>query len=221
MKFRQATTLPVVLLVAFLAMQGSSAAQAHRYKLGGVAGFASLKDPKFDLGGTPIFGGFFGLRLNDNFSFETRVTFAGSDREFNVIGAPLDKRYIGNLRTPELIPVSRVRSDRYHADGTLLIHIGRRQPFQPFVFAGGGAVRRDYKQLDITFTADPETGDLLTRDETTFAKFTEYELTGHVGAGFDFYFMYNLAARAEFRFWIPQTWEKRTRAIFLSATYYF
>jgi len=219
MKFRQAATLPVVLLVTFLAMQGSSQAQAHRYKLGGGAGFASLKDPVFDPGSTSMLGGFLGLRLNDHFSFETRVTRAGSNREFNVNGVPLNKG--GNLLAPEQIPVSRVRSDRYHADGTLVIYIGRRQPFHPFVFAGGGTVRRDEKQLEIEFTFDPETGDLLTRDETVFSEVTEYELTGHVGAGFDFYFMYNLAARAEFRFWIPQTWEKRTRAFFFSATYYF
>ncbi len=219
MKFRQAATLPVALLVAFLGMQGSSQAQAHRYKLGGGAGFASLKDPDFDPGSTAIFGGFFGLRFNDNFSFETGGTFVRSNREFNVNGVPLDE--VGSLPAPEQVPTFRFESTRYHADGTFVIHIGRRQPFHPFVFAGGGVVRRDEKQLEIEFTFDPETGQVLTRDELVFSKVIEYELTGHAGLGFDFYFMYNLAARAEFRFWIPQTWEKRTRTFFFAATYFF
>ncbi len=219
MKFRQATTLPVALLVAFLGMQGSSQAQAHRYKLGGGGGFANLKDPDLDPGSTVIFGGFFGLRFNDNFSFETGVTFAGSNREFNVNGVPLDQ--VSGLPGDEQIPAVIFESNRYHADGTLVIHIGRRQPFHPFVFAGGGVVRRDEKQAGLEFTFDPETGQVLTREELVLSKVTEYELTGHAGLGFDFYFMYNLAARAEFRVWMPQTWEKRTRTFFFAATYFF
>ena len=219
MKFRQAATLPVALLVAFLGMQSSSEAQAHRYKLGGGAGFAWMKHPDFDPGSSAIVGGFFGLRFNDNFSFETGGNFVRSNREFNVNGVPLDQ--VSGLPADEQIPAVLFESNRYHADGTFVIHIGRRQPFHPFVFAGGGVVRRDEKQAGLEFTFDPETGQITSREERVLSDVIEYELTGHAGAGFDFYFMYNLSARAEFRVWMPKTWEKRTRMFFFAATYYF
>ena len=47
------------------------------------------------------------------------------------------------------------------------------------------------------------------------------EPAGHFGAGFDIYFLSNLAARVEFRYWIPQTTERRTRMFVFGAAYYF
>ena len=219
MKLRPTAMIPAALLLSFLALRGSSEAQGHRYKLGGGAGFASLKDPDFDIGSTAIVGGFFGFRFNDNFSFEAGGNFVLAEREYNKNGVPLDK--VSGLPTEEQLPALRLEANRYHADGTLVVHIGRRQPFQPFVFAGGGVVRRDEKQTELEFTINEKTGAINRGPETVISNTTEYKVTGHAGAGFDFYFMYNLAARAEFRLWLPQEWDKRTRMFFFAATYFF
>jgi hypothetical protein len=219
MKLRPAATILAALLVSFLVQEGSSEGQGQRYKLGGGAGFASLKDPEFDIGSTAIVGGFFGFRFNDTFSFEAGGNFVRANREYNENGVPLDK--VSGGPVSEQLPALRLETNRYHADGTLVIHIGRRQPFHPFVLAGGGVVRRDEKQTALDFTLDEDTGAINRGPETVILNTTEYNVTGHAGAGFDFYFLYNVAARAEFRVWLPQEWEKRTRMFFFAATYFF
>ena len=82
-------------------------------------------------------------------------------------------------------------------------------------------MRRDENRIDITFTFDPATNQIIDRTEVVTIDAKEYEPTGHVGGGFDLYFMYNLAARVEFRQWLPTSTEKRTRMFFFAATYFF
>jgi opacity protein-like surface antigen len=207
----------IALLIVVCAQLGAAAAhveaQTQRFKLGGGAGFATLVDPEVDNGRTAIVGGFLGFRFNDNVSLEGGFNFVRSNRVFDAEGNPVDQN--------QALPAYRFETNRYHADGTFVFHIGRRQPFHPFLLGGGGVVRRDEKRTDITFTFDPDTG--LPSGQTTEVVLdtTDYEITGHVGAGFDLYFLYNLAARVEFRQWLPTTFEKRTRAFFFAATYFF
>jgi hypothetical protein len=218
MTLRRAT-IPFLLLISWFVSESSSEAQAARYTLGGGAGFASLKDPDFDIGSTAIVGGFFGIRFNDNFSLEAGGNFVWASREYNVNGVPLDK--VSGLPPEEQLPALSLETNRYHIDGTFVFHIGRRQPFHPFLLAGGGVVRRDEKQTELEFSINPDTGGITAGPQTVISDTTDYNLTGHVGAGFDFYFLYNLAARAEVRLWLPQQWENRTRMFFFAATYFF
>ena len=50
---------------------------------------------------------------------------------------------------------------------------------------------------------------------------TKYEPMFHFGGGVDIYFMYNVAARVEYRIWIPSSTQLNTRAFFFAATYFF
>lgn len=188
-------------------------AQEQRFTLGGGAGLATLQNPEIDHGRTALVGGFFGLRFNDNVALEAGFNFARSNRVFDEENNPVDQS--------QTLPSFRFQTNRYHVDGTFVYHIGRREPFHPFVLGGGGVVRRDEKRTDITFTFDPNTGAILTQTTEVVFNNSEYELTGHVGAGFDLYFLYNLAARVEFRQWLPTTWDKRTRTFFFAAHYFF
>ncbi|HSF15633.1 MAG TPA: outer membrane beta-barrel protein [Vicinamibacteria bacterium] len=214
MIFRLAHVHVLTLMLFVFALSPIPArAQAHKFKLGGGAGFAVLKNPEIDHGRTAAVGGFFGLRFNDNLSFEAGFSFARSNRQFNENGEPIDQ--------VQGIPAFGFETNRYHLDGSFVVHLGRRQPFHAFLLAGGGVVRRDEKRTDIFFTFDPVTNQILERREEVTLDTKEYEPTGHVGGGFDLYFLYNLAARVEFRQWLPQTTEKRTRMFFFAATYFF
>ena len=208
-----ASALVPVLFLLLIATPEQAFAQRQKFKIGGGAGFAWLSNPDVDHGSTAALGGFFGFRVNDNVSVETGFNFVRSNRVFNANGVPIDQA--GS------IPAFRFETNRYHLDGTFVYNIGRRQPFHPFVFAGGGLVRRDEKQTDFTFEPDPETGqDILVSQEVVLDG-SEYEPTGHAGVGAEIYFMFNLAARVEYRMWFPRTWEKKTHQIFFAASYFF
>ncbi len=214
MPFRLAAIIIVVLLQLFAATDLAEA-QRQKGKIGGGGGFAFLTDPDVDLGRTASFGGFFGLRFNDNVSLEGGLYFVRSNRVFNEFDVPVDE-------TPDT-PAFRFETTRFHADGVLMLNIGRRQPFHPFVLFGGGVERRDDEQTDFTFELDPDTGlplPLPAELEVVLNE-TEYLPTAIVGGGTEIYFMYNLAARAEIRFWIPKEWDQRTFIFFFAATYYF
>ena len=214
MSFRLAAIIIVVLLQLFAATNLAEA-QRQKGKIGGGGGFAFLTDPDIDLGSTASFGGFFGLRFNDNWSLEGGLYFVRSNRVFNEFDVPIDK-------TPDT-PAFRFETTRYHADGVLMLNIGRRQPFHPFVIFGGGVERRDDKQTDFTFELDPDTGLPLplSAELEVVLNETKYLPTAIVGGGAEIYFMYNLAARTEFRLWMPQDWDQRTFIFFFAATYYF
>lgn len=209
MSIRWAAALAALLVVA---AAGEVQAQRQRFRLFGGAGFATPKDPQVDLGRTAAVGGGLGFRFNDNLSVETNFTFTHSSREFDQSDVPVDQ--------VQGIPAYRIDANRYFLDGSFLLHFGRRQPFHPFVLAGGGLVRRDDKRTDITFTFD-ENNVIIDRSEELVFNTSTYEPEGHVGAGFDLYFLYNLAARVEFRLWLPRDTEYRTRMFFFGASYYF
>ena len=211
MPFRLAAIIVMALLHLFAATDLAEA-QRHKGKIGGGGGFAFLSDPVIDLGSTASFGGFFGRRFNDNLSLEGGLFYVSSNRVFDLLGVPVDDT--GG------IPSFRFETTRYHADGVLVFNIGRRQPFHPFVLFGAGVERRDDQRTDFRADTDEETGLPILIPEVTF-KGTEYLPTGIVGGGADIYFMYNVAARAELRFWIPKEWDERTFVLFFAVTYFF
>jgi hypothetical protein len=210
MRMRSAASLAA--LVVLGPAVGEVVAQ-QRFRLGGGAGFAVLYNPEIEHGRTAVVGGSLGFRFNDNFSLETGFTFARSHRQFSELGVPIDEQQGG-------IPAFEFNANRYHLDGSFLVHIGRRVPFHPYILAGGGLERRDEKQTDFTYTLG-ENGEVIDRTEAISLDTSEYEPTAHFGAGFDLYFLYNVAARVEFRWWIPTTTDKSTRMFFFGASYFF
>ena len=212
MPFRLAAIIFMALCQLFAAADLAEA-QRQKGKIGGGGGFAFLTDSDVELGRTASVGGFFGMRFNDNVSLEGGLYFVRSNRVFNQFGVPVDE-------TPDT-PALRFETTRFHADGVLVLNIGRRQPFHPFVLFGAGVERRDDKQTDFTFEPDPTTGLPVLIDTEVTLNQTRYLPTGIVGGGAEIYFMYNLAARAEFRLWIPKDWGQRTQILFFAATYYF
>ena len=124
------------ILLILLAPQVPAAAQDDNFKLGGGAGFAWPKDPVFELNRAFDVGGFFGIRFNDNFSLEAGFSYAGSDRQYADDDRPID-----TVDDPTVFPVISLKNTRYTLDTILVYNIGRRQPFHPFVFVGGGVFR--------------------------------------------------------------------------------
>lgn len=184
----------------------------QRFRIGGGAGFAVLYNPEVDHGRTADVGGSLGFRFNNNFSFETGFHFARSDRQFDPTGAPIDET--------RGLPAYQFIGTRYHLDGSFLYHIGRRQPFHPYVIAGGGLERIDEKRTDITFVLG-ENNVVISRSEEVVLDTSKYQPAVHFGGGFDLYFLYNVAARIEFRWWLPKDTDKTTRMFFFGASYYF
>lgn len=212
MSLRPAALVFVALLQCFAAVDLVEA-QRQKFKIGGGAGFANLKAPDIEPGGTAVVGGFFGVRFNDNVSIETDFAWMRSSRVFAETGIPVDD-------VPDT-PAFRFETNRYHLDGILMLNIGRRQPFHPFIYGGGGIIRRDEKRTEFTFETNPQTGQDTLLSQEVVSNVTEYEPAGLAGAGVEISFMYNVAARAEFRMWFPQTPDKRDRMFFFQASYFF
>lgn len=212
MRFR--TAVPA--LLAWIVLAGSlrpAEAQRQRFKIGGGAGFASLATPDASLGWTFGVGGFFGYRVSDNVSIESGFTFGRANRTFNSDGVPVDQS--------RDIPAFQFESQRYQLDGSFVYNFGPRQPFHPFVLAGGTFRRRSEKRTEFVFEADPDTGLPTLIEANVVIDETTYEPAGHIGAGAEIYFMYNLAARAEYRLWFPKDWSRRTQMFLFSASFYF
>lgn len=192
---------------------GITVAEAQqRFRIGGGAGFAVLYNPDVEHGRTAVVGGSLGFRLNDNFSLESGFSFARSDRQFDEAGVPIDETQGG-------LPDYQFVANRYHLDGSFLFHLGRRQPFHPYLIAGGGLERTDEKKTDITIVLQDNV--VISRTEEVVLDTSEYQPTAHFGGGFDLYFLYNVAARVEFRWWLPRDLDKSTRIFFFGASYYF
>ena len=187
-------------------------AQQQRLKLSGGAGFAVLKNPYVDIGRTAFFGAALGYRFNDNLSIEGGMFAARASREFAIDDVPVDQ--------VQAIPAYRFEATRYFLNGTFLYHIGRRQPFFPYVFAGAGLQRTDEQRTDLTFVFDSN-NNIVASTETIAFRTSSYHPVGHFGAGFDLYFLYNVAARVEFRLYVPQDTSQRTRVFFFGASYFF
>lgn len=203
----------IVALLQLFAATDLAEAQRQKGKLGGGGGFAFLTDPDLEHGRTASLGGFLGLRFSDNVSLEGGLYSVRSNRVFNEFGISVDD-------TPDT-PAFGFQTTRLHADGVLMVNIGRRQPFHPFMLVGGGVERRDDKKTDFTFEVDPVTAvSTLSQSEVVLSE-TKYLPTAVVGGGAEIYFMYNVAARAEFRLWIPKDWQQHTYMLFFAATLFF
>jgi len=146
MPFRWAAIIVVALCQLFAATDLAEA-QRQKGKIGGGGGFAFLTDPDVDLGRTASVGGFFGLRFNDNLSLEGGLYFVRSNRVFSEFGIPVDE-------TPDT-PALRFETTRFHADGVLVLNIGRRQPFHPFVLFGATTKRPTSRSNPIPQPACP------------------------------------------------------------------
>lgn len=188
-----------VLLLA--GMVGSAEAQEQHFLIGGGGGFATLFDPELDLGRGTNLGGFFGFRITDQFTIELGVDFTSITRVFTEAGdvvAEGDPATVGQFELDQ---------NRYHVDGTLYYHFGRRKPFHPYIFAGGGVERKE------------NTIATLEGDVTSEA---EHEPTLSFGVGFDYYVLYNVAVRADGRWYLPGgKTDTRTRRLFFGVAYYF
>ena len=200
---------PLVAALLLVGMLAESEAQEQRFLIGGGGGFATLFNPNFELGRGTNLGGFFGVRFNDNVTAEISLASTNVSRAFTLGPG-------GNLiveTDPSLVAQVQLEQRRYHLDGTLYYHFGRRKPFHPYISGGGGVVRRSLVRTNF----DPETGTIDQDDRTI-----ETEPTFSFGGGFDYYFLYNVSVRADMRWWVPGgEWHGRTRRIFGGLAYYF
>ncbi len=202
-------------LVSFLISHSPATAQEHRFRTGGGAGFSFMTDPELDFPRAGNLGGFFGIRLNDQFTLETAFSFSRAKQLFTADNQPVVDQQGQNQTTEEtptvLDPAFQQTIARYHLDLSLFYHIGRRQPFHPFLFGGGGMVLEEqgHSLIEEVTIGDP-------------VKSTEYQPTVTFGAGFDFYIIADVSARFQYQ-WLFQAKDtnRRTSRLFFTATYYF
>jgi hypothetical protein len=217
---------PVLTLLLVLTASSPALAQKQRFELGGGGGFAWPSSPEFSLGRAWDLGGFFGIRVSENLSLETDFSFSRSNSQFFDAGIPVLPTQQGEGWTFEPSTPTEPYTDfglqdtRYHLDAVMVFYLGRRQPFHPFFFGGAGVLREDKKFTDLTplrgtSAAEVDTSQLQTRRET------DYYPVLAVGAGFNFYILYNVAARFEYRLWTTKDWDRRTHRLFFTAVYYF
>lgn len=197
----------LVMFFLLLLVAQPALAQRHRFKIGGGGGFSSFGDPSLQLGRAGTLGGFFGIRANDSLSIESGLSFGRSNQLYDENNIAID--------TFGAVPDFQLETNRFHLDGSFVYHLGRRQPFQAFVLGGGGLVLRSTKLTEFELNEDNmvlETGSTST---------DTLQGTFHFGGGFDIYFFSNVAARAEFRWRIPQDRDQQTRMYLFSASYFF
>ena len=164
------------------------------------------------------------FRMSDTISFETASGLAVRTRT-----TPPPTKPVRDILAE---PAYQFRTNRSHLDGSLVYHIGRRQPFHAWVLAGGGVVRRDERREDFEFAfPDPmRDGLLVTQPERTRLRVpigstrtmnqTVYAPTAHIGAGFEVYVFDYLSARAEYRIWTPRPFGYRTQVFVIGVNYY-
>lgn len=207
MRWREAWML--ILLMLCWAASTPAWAQRQHFRIGGGAGFASFEEPELDLGRGANVGGFFALRFNDNLSLETALAFSTTEQRFDENGNALDDSSSG-------VPAFETDAKRYHLDLTFLYNLGRRQAFHPFLFGGAGIVREEETITDFIVNPDLTVTPVLREELQT------YRTTINAGGGFDFYVLHNVAARFEWRWWIPpRDTDRITRRLFFAATYFF
>ena len=209
MPSRSIGALALALVIAGVTVVEAQTRQ--RYRFGGGAGFGKLNDSDVDLGRVPVVGASLGFRFNDNVSIEFGMTSSFSDNYYDEFDDIVDE-----LRA---LAAYRIQAERYDLDGTFFYHLGRREPFHAFVFAGGGLARRDRAEYDVDYTFD-ENGIAIDRTEVQVERTSAYNAQVHFGAGFDIYVLYNVAARVQFRLRVPQTTELWSRDFFFGAAYY-
>lgn len=218
-------------LLAFAAVSAVGAAAdpagaqpRHRFRLSTGVGLQFFADPDLRLGRGASLGGAAAVRASDNFSFETGLYFGRSNRRYTAENQPVEDVLAS--------PAYQFRMNRYHLDGSLVFHLGRRQPFHAWVFAGGGMVRRDSLREDFEFSTPESLRDGLLRSQPSATgvriptatrvtlEETVYEPTAHLGAGFEVYIFDYLSARAEYRIWSPRDFSRRTQQALIGVNYY-
>ncbi len=213
-------------LVLAVAQAAPAAAQEQRLRLFAGIGLQFLAHQDLDLGRGAALAGSAALRANDNISLELGGFFGRSNRRYTATDEPVEDVIAEALY--------EFRTNRYHLDGSLVYHVGRRQPFQMFVLAGGGVVRRDETREDFVYAEVPDVdgdddGDGADQLVTGFRqpigrevsqRTTRYAITAHAGAGIEVYVFDNLSARLEYRFWWPGGFSYRTQQIVIGVNYY-
>ena len=198
-----------------------AAAQTQRFRLFAAVGLQFLAHPELRLGRGAGLAGSAALRANDTWSLELGGFFGRSNRRYTATDEPVE----------DVIAEAayEFRTNRYHLDGSVVYHLGRRQPFQMYFLAGGGIVRRDETKEDFVY-ADPEppgdgsggglTGFRRPIDAEVSLKRTTYAASAHLAAGIEVYVFDDLSARAEYRIWWPGSFSYRTQQVVIGVNYY-
>lgn len=217
-RIRRGIRLAVVLALLAAA---PAAAQGHRVRLFAGAGLQAFARPELQLGRGAGLGGAAAIRANDRLSFETGFFFGRSNRRYTAGDEPVEDVIAE--------PAYQFRSNRIHLDGTFVLHLGRRQPFQVFLLAGAGLVRRDELREDFVY-AEPEpvpegeeqpvTGIRVPIGNEISLDAVEFAPTAHVGAGFEVYVFDDLSVRAEYRIWSGNEFAWRTQQALIGVNYY-
>ena len=196
------------------------AAQDHKFRLFAGAGLQFFARPELSPGRGAGLGGVASFRATENISIATGLFFGRSNRRYTAT----------NEAVEDVIaePAYQFRTNRYHLDGSVVYHLGRRQPFQMYVAGGGGIVRRDELREDFIYeTTDPGEGDqsgsfrirVPVGNEVTL-EHTTYVPTAHLAVGFEVYVFSYLSARAEYRIWSSKDFSFRTQQAMIGVNYY-
>ena len=197
-----------------------AAGQDHKFRLFAGAGLQFLARPELSPGRGAGLGGSAAIRATDRFSIAAGIFFGRSNRRYTATNDPVEDVVAE--------PAYQFRTNRYHLDGSLVYHIGRRQPFQMYVLAGAGIVRRDELREDFIYeTTDPGEGEqsgsfqirIPVGNEITLDT-TGYAPTAHAAIGFEVYVFSYLSARAEYRIWSSQDFSYRTQQAMIGVNYY-
>ena len=198
----------------------SATGQEHRLRLFAGAGLQFFAHPELSLGRGAGLGGTAELRTVGNFSIATGFFFGRSNRRYTAGDDPVEDVVAE--------PAYQFRTNRYHLDGSIVYHLGRRQPFQMYFAAGGGIVRRDELREDFIYdTTEPVEGEEPTSfgiripigNEVTLEQ-TAYSLTAHAAIGLEVYVFSYLSARAEYRIWSSKDFSFRTQQAMIGVNYY-
>lgn len=220
MKPRRLRALVVATGCLLLLSATSATAQEHRLRLFAGVGLQFFARPELSLGRGAGLGGTAEVRTIGNFSIAAGFFFGRSNRRYTAEDDPVEDVVAE--------PAYQFRTNRYHLDGSVVYHLGRRQPFQMYFAAGGGIVRRDERREDFIYeTAEPVEGAAPTAigiripvgNELTL-EHTGYALTAHAAIGFEVYVFSYLSARAEYRIWSSKDFSFRTQQAMIGVNYY-
>ena len=214
-----AALVPAALAAGLLAA-APAAGQDHKFRLFAGAGLQFFARPELSPGRGAGLGGAAAFRATDRISFAAGFFFGRSNRRYTATDEPVEDVIAE--------PAYQFRTNRYHLDGSIVYHLGRRQPFQMYILAGGGIVRRDELREDLIFeTPAPGEGDpsgsLRFRqpigNEITL-EHTVYAPTAHAAIGLEVYVFSYLSARAEYRIWSSKDFSFRTQQAMIGVNYY-
>ena len=197
-----------------------AAAQDHKFRLFVGAGLQFFARPELSPGRGAGLGGSASFRATENFSIATGFFFGRSNRRYTATDEAVEDVIAE--------PAYQFRTNRYHLDGSIVYHLGRRQPFQMYFVAGGGLVRRDELREDFIYESTaPGEGDgsgsfgirVPIGNEVTL-EHTTYAPTAHAAVGIEVYVFSYLSARAEYRIWSSKDFSFRTQQAMIGVNYY-